>query len=109
MDWDLLFKEYEATTDFPSSWFYKDIIEKYPDAKIVLSIRDGESWYKSLMKLKKTMDFVQNLTFIPFVRETSKITFHHPDSIFGGDWSSENLINIYNKHNEEVKSVVPSE
>jgi hypothetical protein len=37
-----------ATVDWPGSFFYKELIEIYPDAKVVLSTRDGDAWAKSM-------------------------------------------------------------
>ena len=38
---------YSATLDFPSCSYFKDLIEMYPDAKVLLTTRSPESWYKS--------------------------------------------------------------
>ena len=38
---------YTATCDFPSCNFYKEQMEIYPDAKVILTVRDPEAWYKS--------------------------------------------------------------
>jgi hypothetical protein len=47
-DWDDIFGPFEATVDWPGAFFYKDLMEAYPDAKVLLSVRDGESWEKSM-------------------------------------------------------------
>lgn len=38
---------YLATCDFPSAGFWREQLEKYPDAKVVLTTRDAEGWHKS--------------------------------------------------------------
>lgn len=47
VDWDSLFNGYEAVVDFPGSLFYKELLKKYPEAKIILTVRDAEKWYES--------------------------------------------------------------
>lgn len=47
-DWDDIFGDAQSTVDWPSARFYADLMEVYPDAKILLSERDGESWTKSM-------------------------------------------------------------
>jgi hypothetical protein len=42
-------KQYRATCDFPSCYFWKEQLRKYPDAKVILTVRDPESWYYSCM------------------------------------------------------------
>lgn len=45
--WDKVFEGYQASVDFPSCNYWKELAETYPDAKVVLTVRDFESWYKS--------------------------------------------------------------
>lgn len=42
-------KKYRATTDFPSCIYWKEQLDQYPDAKVILTIRDPEKWHKSCM------------------------------------------------------------
>ena len=46
--WDKIFKGFESTVDWPGSFFYRELIEAYPDAKVVLGVRDGKSWVRSM-------------------------------------------------------------
>lgn len=47
-DWDDIFGGYRATVDWPGAFFYKELMEAYPDAKVLLSVRSGESWERSM-------------------------------------------------------------
>jgi hypothetical protein len=47
-DWDAIFGEHEATVDWPGAFFYRELADAYPDAKVVLSVRDPEAWEKSM-------------------------------------------------------------
>jgi hypothetical protein len=47
-DWDDIFGGFQATVDWPGAFFYKDLMEAYPDAKVLLSVRDGVSWERSM-------------------------------------------------------------
>jgi len=47
-NWNEIFDGFESTVDWPGSFFYKELIEVYPDAKVVLGLRDGESWARSM-------------------------------------------------------------
>lgn len=46
-NWEQLLKGYAATTDWPTCTFYQELMLQYPDAKVILSIRDQERWYAS--------------------------------------------------------------
>jgi len=48
IDWDELFRGFSATVDWPSARWWREIASHYPDAKVLLSVRDPEAWYKSM-------------------------------------------------------------
>lgn len=47
-DWDGLYANYDATVDFPCYPWYKEHMERYPEARVILTVRDFESWYNSI-------------------------------------------------------------
>jgi hypothetical protein len=47
-DWDALFAGCTSTVDWPAAFHYKELMEKYPDAKVLLSVRNHESWERSM-------------------------------------------------------------
>ena len=49
MDWDLLFRDFQATVDWPAARWWREIAAHYPEAKVLLSVRDPESWYMSMI------------------------------------------------------------
>lgn len=46
-DWRALFRDYRAAVDWPSAAYWPEISAAFPDAVILLSTRDPESWWKS--------------------------------------------------------------
>ena len=46
-DWDRLLGSYSAVADLPAIVFAEDLLQCYPDAKVVLVERDIEKWYQS--------------------------------------------------------------
>jgi Sulfotransferase domain len=47
-DWDGIFESYQSTVDWPGGYFYRELLDTYPDAKVVLSVRSPESWARSM-------------------------------------------------------------
>jgi hypothetical protein len=47
-DWDGILGEYEAAVDWPACTFYEELMERHPDAKVILSVREPERWYESV-------------------------------------------------------------
>ena len=46
-DWDAIFDGYAATVDFPASNYWRELAQAFPDAKILLSLRDAGRWFQS--------------------------------------------------------------
>ena len=46
--WDELFEGKESVVDWPGSYHWRELIEVYPDAKVLLSVRSAESWVESM-------------------------------------------------------------
>ena len=46
-DWDKVFEGYVAAVDWPASAFWPELMEAYPEALVILSVRDSESWWQS--------------------------------------------------------------
>src|SRR5690348_17688343 len=46
-DWHALFAGYGAAVDWPTGSFWPEISEAFPDALVVLTARDAQSWWES--------------------------------------------------------------
>jgi hypothetical protein len=47
-DWDALFDGYQASVDWPACHFYRELADYYPEAKVILTVRDPRTWYESI-------------------------------------------------------------
>jgi hypothetical protein len=47
-DWGAIFSGYAATVDYPGCTFWRELVVKYPDAKVILSKRNPDSWFDSV-------------------------------------------------------------
>jgi hypothetical protein len=47
-DWDALFASYRATVDWPSTAFWRDIVDHFPSARVIHSERPAAAWYASV-------------------------------------------------------------
>ncbi|MGO9603660.1 MAG: sulfotransferase family protein [Candidatus Binataceae bacterium] len=48
IDWDLIFRDFQATVDWPAARWWREIANHFSDAKVLLSVRDPEAWYQSM-------------------------------------------------------------
>ena len=48
-DWENLFSGYQSATDWPAAAYYQELMVAYPEAKVILTVRDPERWHVSIM------------------------------------------------------------
>lgn len=102
-DWETLFTGYHACVDWPSAFYWRDLIVAYPEAKVLLTMRSAESWWNSfeatILKHIQSNDdpngFAQLLV-------AEQVFEGRPDD-------RDHSIAIYNRNIEEVLSTVDPE
>ena len=109
MDWKTLFRDYEATVDFPACLYYKELMEIYPEAVVVLNVRDPDPWFSSWSSVWKTRDRYRVFRFfVPRLRLfhgfVDAVLFN---GLFGGKLDHGHNINVFRQHIEDVKATVP--
>ncbi len=50
VSWSELFAGYQSCVDWPSAHYWRQLIDVYPNAKVVLTYRSPESWWESFSK-----------------------------------------------------------
>lgn len=48
VDWERFIADYEVAVDWPACSFYKELMEAFPNAPVILTVRDSEHWYESI-------------------------------------------------------------
>lgn len=118
VDWDTLFAGYQAAVDLPTYAFYAALMAHYPDAKVILTVREPEAWYKSASQTifrlppPPLMPLLRMLSV--FSRKLKLLTNLEPvarkvgiEYFFKHDLSKANMIKVFNHHNETVQRAVP--
>jgi len=113
VDWQYQLRNYQATLDYPACRFYKELLSAFPDAKVLLSVRDAEGWYESTYETvyasARTPRWLTRI-FPPMRWMDDMIHAVVWDGIFHGQFEDrEYAISRYNQHIEEVKATVPPE
>ena len=123
VDWEGFLGDYEATVDWPACTFYEKLMETYPDAKVLLSVRDPDRWYES------TRDTIYELSRLTVISPLSRLTFRLVGlfvpgigkigrmnnrliwrDTFDGRFEDEEYAKaIFERHNAGVRSRVPPE
>ena len=47
-DWGAIFDGFKSTTDYPACTYWRELATLYPKAKVILTVRDPDSWFDSV-------------------------------------------------------------
>jgi hypothetical protein len=122
-DWERTFDGANSTVDWPSARFYRELMDYYPDAKILLSVRDAEGWVRSMRSTvwgifhgDSVIHHVSDARAVldplwqRYTALMRRITWEDRTGALAGDTSSEaGLAAVMNRWNDEVKRTVPAE
>jgi hypothetical protein len=113
IDFNYIFRDYQATTALPAFLFYRELMEAYPKAKVILTVRDPEAWWASWSGLVKSQaENVDSLVFLPRFAAIDRM-IHNFERLFfkiePNVYVKEDAIATFIKHNEEVIATVPPE
>lgn len=108
VDWDSVFDGYQATCDWPSCLFWRELSDYYPDAKVILSVRDPESWYRSMSEtlIPITHAMLENAE-IPNRDMVLEIFFRRTFS--GNIDDKKHVLDVFERHNQMVRDTIPPE
>jgi hypothetical protein len=115
-DWEEIFHDYRATTDAPAVYFFRELADRFPQAKIVLTERDPEKWHSSFAATIGTpahRDLIANSPLLPMMLKMVQYNARraglpppNPDSPFP---PREAMIASFLRHNDGVKRAIPPE
>jgi hypothetical protein len=103
-DWTTIFDGYLATVDYPGCTFWRELIEFYPSAKVLLTGRDPEEWFDSTQQTifcdEYNKPFTQS-SLREFFEKTVFATFDY--RIHDRDF----LTGAFLRHYDEVQQLMP--
>ncbi len=104
IDWERLLGGYQAAVDWPSSYFWRELLKMNPGAKVILTERDEEDWCKSITS-----------TIFDFMRSDADLSKLDPiraaqrkmgnvivsEKTFGNRFDREHVLNVYRQNSVE--------
>lgn len=116
-EWTEVLENYDATVDNPTCCVWRELVERYPDAKVILTLHPGgpEAWFKStintIYKTELLWQFKVLAFFIPKMRMMTQMCrkLIWQRSHKGTMNNREQAIARYNQHIEEVIAEVPED
>jgi hypothetical protein len=112
MDWDALFGRYKAAVDWPASHYWRELAEYYPDAKLILSVRDEESWWNSfcrtiLVPMQVPLETIQDPQRLALSKMVNTLIADHVFKCAPDDKDA--VLARYRAHIEDVKKSLPAD
>ena len=112
-----LYRNADVCVDMPGTFFYEEILEAFPDCKVILSERDEDSWLKShVNQLNAIAATPYPYTVIQYLLSPTACKVRGiVDSYFNAFFGSCNPKSTYvfrkryRIHNHRVKSIVPAD
>lgn len=110
-DWDTFLAGYQAAIDWPPSFFWRQLTAHYPDAKVILTVRDPQAWYQSI---STTLFPAQQRDLPPPEAEHYAQLVMPRELILHGTFNGraddrDYVIGVYQQHIEEVQRTVPAD
>jgi len=107
-EWRELLAGYAAAVDWPASAFWPELCEAFPDALVVLSLRDPQAWWESADE-----------TIFPTIREPAREPGWYAEwqamvhamlgSRFGAIDDAASAMAAFERHNARVRELAPPE
>lgn len=105
-DWEAIFDGYRSTTDYPACTYWRELTAFYPDAKVVLTVRDPGSWFDSVSSTIFSEQMQGRLKGTPAGAVMQGVIFDAfadrvTDRAFMTDW--------FERRNQQVIDALPAE
>jgi hypothetical protein len=120
--WDEIFDGFQSTVDWPGGFFYAELARAYPNAKVVLSVRDAERWEQSFRETIWNMCFGETLVryasaaraqidprWERYLRLVDRMFWIERGTFASGYAEPAQLIAAMERHEQAVKQAIPSD
>ena len=122
-DWEAIFGSADSTCDFPASYYYRELLDVYPQAKVVLSVRSPEGWVRSMRETIWPMYYGDSFIYHVlaarrqvdrdwdrFMTLMEYMTWNEgTGAIFGDHSTDESFAALLERWNAQVHANVPAE
>ncbi|HEY3815185.1 MAG TPA: sulfotransferase [Caulobacteraceae bacterium] len=100
-----VFKGFNSTCDWPSARWYREQAERWPDAKVVLTVRDPDAWFRSTQAtIFASRDAPPGPN--PFGEMLKSVVF---DQLGDARHDRDKAVAFFERHNEEVRRTISPE
>lgn len=104
-DWDAIFDGYQAMVDHPGCAYWRQLMDHYPEAKVLHTVRDPDRWFDSTQATIFNPDRPDPPAGTPLGDFFAQLT-----RFYGGDMHDRAFMtDFFRRHTETVVATVPKE
>jgi hypothetical protein len=118
-DWEALLGSYDVTLEFPMAALWRELAEAFPEAKIIVSVRDENAWYDSMAgsvfriplwlhptarRILRRVAIRTSSWLPPYPGMYEEVVY---EGVFGGRLDRAGAIAVYQQHTEDVVEHLP--
>jgi hypothetical protein len=104
-DWNAIFAGYQALVDFPGCKFWRELMDHYPDAKLLHSVRDPQRWFESTQATIFAPGSPVALGEGPMGEFFAMVTSDYRGRLHDRDF----MVEQFERHTEAVLAAVPKD
>lgn len=117
-DWERVLEGYRSAVDFPAALYWQELAEAYPDARIILTVRDPRRWYASMQNLFQFRDGADAADLPAQMRGMAAMAPYMEaqfQKVLGQGWGpgsdvgEEYAVEAFGRHTEAVRQVIAAE
>lgn len=111
MDWPVVFRGYNAQVDWPGARYWRELTTQYPEAKVVLTVRDPDDWFDSVHRTIAPMLNARGTLGSDFINALSEMAYQTIEvPVFANRLDDRAYaIGVFNAHIAQVQAEIPKE
>lgn len=110
VDWDVVFGNYRSQVDWPGARYWRELAQHYPDAKVILSVRDPDEWFDSVQATIAPLAASRGSHPVPYVNALLDMAHRTVvEAVFNGKISDRAYATqVFRDHVAAVQSELPA-
>jgi hypothetical protein len=110
VDWDKVFRGYRSQVDWPGARYWRELAQHFPEAKVILSVRDPDAWFDSVQATIAPFISARGTHPSPHVNAIAEMAHQAiVAQVFDNRMSERNYATrVFREHIAEVQSAIPA-
>jgi hypothetical protein len=110
VDWDKVFRGYRSQVDWPGARYWRELAQHFPEAKVILSVRDPDAWFDSVQATIAPFISARGTHPSPHVNAIAEMAHQAiVTQVFDNRMSERDYATqVFREHIAEVQSEIPA-